>query len=525
MKTRYIYICLCLIFATTALQAQAPINDPLPYANGILPSQLREHLTVLTSDSCAGREAGTHGNMLAAQYIASQFERIGLPKIKNKDYFQKILFISHGWNTTSIKIKKKEYRYLWDYYSYATLCNSMPLLEDKKVIFLGYGIDDAKYSDYNGRDVAGKIILIYQDEPVNADGVSHISGTTTPSSWSNNYHKKLEVAQKHGVAMVLFIDADLAKNISRYRNYLIGSRLLLADAERTSAQYANHAFISTEMARAIIGHRYRKVVRTRKRIQAKGKPDYVTLHCPITIVQDKSESKIDGANVLGYIEGSDPLLKNELVVVTAHYDHLGKRGNEIFRGADDDGSGTSAVLAVAEAFAKAKKEGHGPRRSVLCMTVTGEEKGLLGSSYYTHYPVFPLENTVVDVNIDMIGRVDDAHKENPNYIYVIGADRLSSELHAINEQMNKTYTNMTLDYTYNAESDPNRYYYRSDHYNFAEKGIPAIFYFNGTHADYHRPSDTIDKINFEMLAKRAQLAFFTAWEIANRSNKIIVDKK
>jgi Zn-dependent M28 family amino/carboxypeptidase len=237
------------------------------------------------------------------------------------------------------------------------------------------------------------------------------------------------------------------------------------------------------------------------------------------------ESKIDGANVLGYIEGSDSVLKKEIVVVTAHYDHLGKRGEEIFRGADDDGSGTSGVIEIAEAFAIAKKQGNGPRRSVLCMTVTGEEKGLLGSNYYTHYPIFPLENTVVDINIDMIGRVDEPHKDNPNYIYVIGADRLSSDLHNINERMNANYTKLTLDYTYNAESDPNRYYYRSDHYNFAEKGIPAVFFFNGTHPDYHRTSDTIDKINFEMLAKRTQLAFFTAWEIANRKDRIIVDKK
>ncbi|HMX41028.1 MAG TPA: M28 family peptidase, partial [Saprospiraceae bacterium] len=152
-------------------------------------------------------------------------------------------------------------------------------------------------------------------------------------------------------------------------------------------------------------------------------------------------------------------------------------------------------------------------------------KGLLGSSFYVQFPIFPLKNTVVDVNIDMIGRIDDRHAGNPNYIYVIGADRLSSDLHAINEQANKDYTQLELDYKYNDPADKNRYYERSDHYNFAERGIPAIFYFNGTHADYHKPTDTADKIDYNALAKRAQLAFHTAWEIANRPWRLPVDKK
>ena len=211
-------------------------------------------------------------------------------------------------------------------------------------------------------------------------------------------------------------------------------------------------------------------------------------------------------------------------MVTAHYDHLGKKGNSIFYGADDNGSGTSTVLEIAQAFAEAKKSGVGPKRSVLCMLVSGEEKGLLGSKYYVEHPVFPLENTIVNINVDMVGRTDAKYAGNPDYIYVIGADRLSSDLHAINERMNEEYTQLTLDYTYNAESDPNRYYYRSDHYNFAEKGIPAIFYFNGTHDDYHRPTDTIDKINFEKMEKIGKLIFHTAWEVANRSNRIRVDK-
>ncbi len=227
-------------------------------------------------------------------------------------------------------------------------------------------------------------------------------------------------------------------------------------------------------------------------------------------------------NVLGYIEGTDPVMKDEVVIVTAHYDHLGMRGNDIFYGADDNASGTAAVLEIAQAMALAKKEGKGPARSVLCMLVTGEEKGLLGSQFYAEHPVFALKNTVANVNIDMIGRMDTLHKE-PNYTYVIGSDRLSTELHAINEAANNQYTKLYLDYTYNRDDDPNRFYYRSDHYNFAKNGIPAIFYFSGVHEDYHRPSDTPDKLMYDKAETIARLAFYTAWGLANRKNRIKVD--
>ena len=181
------------------------------------------------------------------------------------------------------------------------------------------------------------------------------------------------------------------------------------------------------------------------------------------------------------------------------------------------------MMEMAQAFALAKDAGHGPRRSMLFMTVTGEEKGLLGSSYYVAHPSLPLENTITNLNIDMIGRVDKAHKEDSNYVYLIGSDKLSRELHNVSEEVNATYTKLALDYTFNASDDPNRFYYRSDHYNFAKNNIPVIFYFNGTHADYHRPTDTIDKIEFELLEKRTKLVFHTAWEIANRDERISVD--
>jgi len=227
-------------------------------------------------------------------------------------------------------------------------------------------------------------------------------------------------------------------------------------------------------------------------------------------------------NVVAFIKGSEK--PDEIIVISAHYDHVGEKNGEIYNGADDDGSGTVAIMEIAEAFQQAVKNGNSPKRSILFLHVTGEEKGLLGSQFYVNFPIFPLKNTITNLNIDMIGRVDEAHTDTPEFVYLIGSDKLSTDLHNVSEEMNSKYTNLLLDYTYNDENDPNRFYYRSDHYNFAKNNIPVIFYFNGTHEDYHRPSDTPDKINYEVLEKRTKLVFHTAWEVANRAERITVDK-
>lgn len=233
---------------------------------------------------------------------------------------------------------------------------------------------------------------------------------------------------------------------------------------------------------------------------------------------------LKAVNVMGYLEGTD--LKNEVLIFSAHYDHIGLNATGVDRinnGADDDGSGTTAILEIARAYTQAKKEGKGPRRSILFLTVVGEEKGLLGSEWYSEHPIFPLKNTIADLNIDMIGRVDPAHKKKPNYCYLIGSDKLSTEMHEISEQANAIYTQMDIDYKYNDPDDPERIYYRSDHYNFAKHNIPIIFYFNGIHEDYHKPSDEVSKIQFDLLVKRAQLVFYTGWDLVNRDKRPLVD--
>lgn len=242
-------------------------------------------------------------------------------------------------------------------------------------------------------------------------------------------------------------------------------------------------------------------------------------HIPQNFFYDKDKSS---QNIIAYIKGSK--FPEEVLIISAHCDHLGVKDNLIYNGADDNGSGTAALMEIAQAFKKAETDGFAPKRSILFLHLTGEEEGLEGSRYYTTNPIFSLENTIADLNIDMIGRVDKIHETNSNYVYLIGSDRLSTELHYISEAANDEFTQLDLDYTYNDENDSNNFYTRSDHYNFAEKNIPVIFYFNGVHDDYHQPTDTPEKINFPLLEKRAKLIFSTAWYLANSDKRITVDK-
>jgi len=326
---------------------------------------------------------------------------------------------------------------------------------------------------------------------------------------------KSERAKEKGVKALLIVVDDVAKNIAANKHRLESSSMKL-DLSKTEMPVI---YISKQVAEDIL--KEQTIEKIKQKISDGSAPVQLSAKTKLVIGIKNKVQKINSENVLGYIEGTDK--KEELIVITAHYDHLGKEGEVVYNGADDDGSGTVAVIELAQTFSKAKKEGHGPRRSILFMAVAGEEKGLLGSSYYVEHPEFPLKNTVCDLNIDMIGRLDENHPNNPNYVYLIGSDKLSSTLHNISEHADKTYTNTELDYIYNDEKDKNRFYYRSDHYNFVKKGIPVIFYFNGVHEDYHRETDEVEKINFEKIEKVTRLVFFTAWELANRNERIVVD--
>jgi Zn-dependent M28 family amino/carboxypeptidase len=254
----------------------------------------------------------------------------------------------------------------------------------------------------------------------------------------------------------------------------------------------------------------------------KGAKDYYQ-SVPATYLNAKrNENLPDSENIWAFIEGSEK--PDEIVVISAHYDHIGIENGEVFNGADDDGSGTVGIMEIAAAFQKAKNEGHGPKRSILILHVTGEEHGLHGSRYYSENPLYPLKNTIANVNIDMIGRRDEFHKDSNNYLYLIGSDYLSTDLYNLCEEVNKKHKLLSIDYKYNDKKDPNRFYYRSDHYNFAKNGIPSVFLFSGVHEDYHKATDEVSKIEFDALTKRTQYAFAIAWEIANREKRLLVDK-
>lgn len=511
----------------TELKTKPQITDVAKeFSKRITKEDIKKHLEILASDEMEGRETGRKGQQLAAEYIAGEYKKMGLETTPNGTYFQKIQYAHNQWLDLSIKVGNRKFRYMWDFYAFPSSNTSVDSIIADEVVFLGYGIDDEKYSDYEKVDVKDKVIMIYQEEPLDNDSVSYLTGKRAYSGWSVDWRKKLITAKQKGVKAVIFIEPNVKRRVSRYRDRLLSGQTTMEQEGEEVIEYANSIYVSKEIAKEIIGPvYYKKFIRTRNKIRKKGKPYSVSLPAKVALSMVKEESILKGENVLGFIEGRDSVLKEEIVVVSAHYDHLGKRGDDIYNGADDNGSGSSTVLDIAEAFAQAQKEGVGPRRSILFMLVSGEEKGLLGSAFYVNYPVYPLEKTIVDVNVDMIGRVDEKHADNPNYIYVIGADRLSTELHDINEAMNEKYTNIELDYTYNEEDDPNRYYYRSDHYNFAERGIPAIFYFSGVHEDYHRVTDTVDKIKFGKTAKIGQLIFHTIWQLANQDKTIEVDVK
>jgi hypothetical protein len=504
------------------------LTDPTPFMNTITAPELKALLEVLASKSMEGRETGERGQRKAADFIAQQFKDAGIPPQGDRNtYFQKILLANESWSDLGLKVDETSYKNKADFYVYAAFNNKMPLLNLKELVFIGYGIEDPKYNDYAKADVKGKAVIFFDGEPLTENGYSKLTGEMYRSNWSLDWKKKVKLAKEKGATMVFIIDSKFAESLKSNRRALStgGWKPVASNSDKQGADLVNSMFVSPALGNALLGEKADKILAT----LADGGTDKfkpTKVKTKIEVKMDKESTMLEGSNVFAVIEGIDPQLKKEYVLVTAHYDHLGSPDSTlIYYGADDNGSGSSGVIEIARAFQEARKQGIGPKRTVICMLVSGEEKGLLGSKYYVEFPMYPLDKTVVDVNIDMIGRLDEAHKNNPNYIYVIGSDRLSPDLHEINERENYEHTKMELDYKYNAKDDPNHYYERSDHYNFAEKGIPAIFYFNGTHADYHRPTDTVDKINFDALAKRAQLAFLTAWEVADRPSRIAVEKK
>jgi hypothetical protein len=489
--------------AASVQAQQAPVSPVERYAELIKREDLRRDLEFLASDALEGRDTGERGQKMAAAYIRQQFIDAGIPPVPvekgiEEGYYQPFDLVVDEMGAIQLRSGGRAFRFMEEilYFDQSHAQDGHRIAE---VVYLGDGTDLKAAGDLKGR-----AIWVHRDDASPMGIMSWLRGN-------------MEGIEATGASTLLVSTDALGTLKQAMGRFLLGKRMRLPHADAAKKEMSDGLqtiFIDANAMAALIGSP-KKMAAARKKKPGRAVP------VDITVVNTGGTRTVRTENVLAYIEGTEK--KDELVIITAHYDHEGVKNGEVFNGADDNGSGTVAVMAIARAFAQAKADGHGPLRSVLVMLVTGEEKGLLGSRYYSEEPVFPLENTVANLNIDMIGRVDSAHRESGPYVYVIGSDRLSSDLHAINEQAN-TYVGLDLDYRFNAADDPNKFYYRSDHYNFARKGVPAIFYFSGVHPDYHTPADTVDKIRFDLVHKRALLVFHTAWELANRPERIVVDK-
>jgi hypothetical protein len=484
------------VLMSLSLQAQDPVAQQ--YGALITPADLKENLSILASDAMEGRETGKRGQKMAAAFISAYFEDLGLIAPVNGSYYQPVELFTMAQPSVSLKSASGALREFEDFTYYGAGQTNGE--KSYTLVFAGKGSD----AEIAALDVKDKAVAFFLD-----------------ANASLRRNPAVTKLREKGAAVVIAITDNQAEysDLTTMIRSFTGGQISLTNQPAPVLGTLLAGPASCEKLFKTSADKLKKAIADKK--VAKVKPATLS----VSVAQNYTPLK--STNVLGFLEGTDK--KDEILVISSHYDHIGinpsGEGDRINNGADDDGSGTVGVLQLAKAFTQAKKEGKGPRRSILFLAVTGEEKGLLGSDYYTQHPVFPLDKTVVDLNIDMIGRRDPQHKDSAPYVYVIGSDRLSAELHSLSENINNTYTKLLFDYTYNAESHPDRIYYRSDHWNFAKNNIPIIFYFDGIHEDYHQPSDEVDKIEFDLLAKRAQVVFYTAWEIANRESRIVADKK
>ena len=500
---KFFFIPFCLVTLAVAAQNN---KDASKFASTITQKDLKDQLTIVAADDMEGRETASLGQKKAAAYIEDQFKKIGLKPGNGNSYQQLYPVYQDELKSASLSL----YNINFDVNKHFTANLSSSVNGGwaiKNVVYVAYGMSDKERDDYKDVDVKGKCVMLLDISPADMEkGESFIPG---PSRFGLS--GKIRTAMQKGAVGVLAVSKSFMKE-NQPTPSTLGNMYMKKEGSGSGASNAIPVLsISYQAAASVLT----KNITSYTELKNLPIGAYAT-DGQVRIV--KETNQLESSNVIGVLEGTDK--KEEYVVLTAHYDHLGKRGDVVFNGADDDGSGTVSVIEMAEAFAEAKKKGKGPRRTIVFMTVSGEEKGLWGSEYYGDNPIYSLEKTTVNLNTDMVGRIDPSYKgDSLNYVFVIGEDKLSSDLLKITDSIN-THFKMELDRRYNDPKDPNRFYYRSDHYNFAKKGVPIIFYFNGVHKDYHRESDTVEKINFDVMEKRVRLIFTTAWVMANRENML-----
>jgi len=468
-----VFVSSCIVLKPKITLNQTPQKTAQLYSNTISTSDLKEYLKKLSSDEFEGRETATKGQKRAASYIKEHFitYNISSPRTLENPYFQHFPVQALDLSLVDLSINGTKLKFLEEFYSFGLPMNSY--YSRKQIVLQVFSLSQKPQEE----KFKGKVVLLLNDTN------QHVK----PVSW----RKKINYFSSKGALAVILQKPNYKNTDLRIKNQIIKPYMKIHGNQKSKA------------------------------------------HIPFFIVDDKILSSVlkDSANttsfstqtcktkysenVLGFIPGKT----EELIIISAHYDHLGYDNGQICNGADDDGSGTSSLMSIAKSFKLAFDEGFVPQRGILFLAFSGEEKGLFGSRYYTENPIFPLSKTVVDLNIDMVGRKDTLH-DNNNYIYLIGSDRISKDLHFISEKVNNENIFFYLDYTYNKKDDPNRFYERSDHYNFAKNNIPVIFYFGGMHEDYHKPTDDFEKIDFSKLAKVTKYVFLTAWELAYRKERI-----
>jgi hypothetical protein len=502
-------------------------------AETITAKQLSDYLHFVASDAMGGRDTPSQGLDITAEFLAYNLKKWGFkPAGDDGTFFQKMMLSGSAIDSSKVKlnINGKDLKYSDDYF---LLGGSG--VGNGSLVFAkgGWMVKSKGLNDFEGIDVKDKIIVI-TGEGFNGRGVQPpkgISKDDLKGVKGTDWADPITYANKNGAkGVVVLATGRIAQFWSQLGSFLGRGRMTVEGLGGTPRGGTKEETVPL----LLVSSKVTSEIFAGESADSKSAKAF-DLNKTMNFAAANSKKRVSTQNVVAIWEGSHPKLKEEMVAVGAHYDHVGTRPNakgedKIWNGADDDGSGTVAVLAIAEALAKAKKR---PKRSILFVWHAGEEKGLWGSEYFNKYPTVNIKNVVAQLNLDMIGRsksIGDVNPKNaelsgPNEVYVIGADMMSSTLGAVTKQTNKSYSNMTYNYKYDDPQDKNRFFFRSDHFNYAVNGIPVAFWFDGVHVDYHGAGDHPDKIDYKKMEKITRTIFLTMWEISELKNRPIVDKK
>jgi hypothetical protein len=507
--------------------------------NQIRAKDLESHVTFLASPLLKGRMNGSAELEIASQYLKSQIRLIGLVPANGDSYFQpySITKRSIDYDKTSIEIisEGKDPIVIKEPVFQLLPTGASDFTLEGDVVFAGYGIrsDKYNYNDFEGLNTEGKIILVMNRAPLSEDGQKYLFEEPEWATFMSIQLKLTSLIFSRAKA-ILFISDPKSGFESIERQYpgiageLSSSKTLKGEKEIITSLPGMPVimFVHSSVADELLKETGHTLLELQKKIDREMKPNSFEItgrQLKITEVSRTDEVVLN--NIAGYIEGSDPVLKNEIVVFSGHYDHVGESGGIVHAGADDNSSGTSALLELAQAF---KSLGKRPLRSLLFLWVSGEEIGLFGSNFYVNNPLFPLENTVANINLDMIGRAKglaDTTADNPmtgpSSVFVITGDQ-SRELKAVADAADKR-SPISFDYSLSGRNAPLQLFSRSDHYNFVRKNIPVLFFTTGLHTDYHTPGDTAEKLDYEKMELITRAIFDIGLTLANRKNRIVVD--